>query len=372
MQLQREAKAWEVSAVPAYWARDFDDFETAKGRFEDLLRTLRERGDDAHGCAVLAHLAVIEAMTGGAERARQLAAEARELAEQTEQDTWVNVAQWASSRVDGLCGDPAAARTAAEDLLCRLDLHPDITIERMARDALGVAAFAESDFDEADRQLSRADAIDEQLHVREPAAERFHADHAEAVICLGELERAEQLVRRLEERAERIRRPWIATVAARSRGLLLSAHGDLDGALAAFELALQNQTDLSMPLERGRTQLVLGQVLRRRKERRRARAAFEQAVAEFDRAGSAVWRARVDAELARVPVRRAPADLTATEETIASLAAQGLTNKRIAERIFVSPKTVEANLARVYRKLGIHSRAELGRAMAEREQAVET
>ncbi len=311
-------------------------------------------------------------MTGGAERARQLAADARELAEQTEQETWVNVALWASSRVDGLCGDPAAARTAAEEVLGRLERHPDSTIERMARDALGVAAFAESDFDEADRQLSQADAIDTVLHVREPAAERFHADHAEAVICLGELERAERLVRRLEERAERIPRPWISTVAARSRGLLLSASGDLDGALAAFELALRNQADLSMPLERGRTQLALGQVLRRRKERRRARAAFEQAVAEFERAGSAVWRARAEAELARVPVRRAPAELTATEETIASLAAQGLTNKRIAERIFVSPKTVEANLARVYRKLGIHSRAELGRAMAEREQAVET
>jgi DNA-binding NarL/FixJ family response regulator len=372
IQLQREAKAWELSAVPAYWARDFDNFETARARFEDLLGAFRDRGDDAHGCAVLAHLAVIEAMTGEAERARQLAADARELAEQTEQETWVNVALWASSRVDGMCGDPAAARTAAEEVLGRLERHPDSTIERMARDALGVAAFAESDFDEADRQLSQADAIDALLHVREPAAERFHADHAEAVICLGELERAEQLVRRLEERAERIPRPWISTVAARSRGLLLSASGDLDGALAAFELALRNQADLSMPLERGRTQLALGQLLRRRKERRLARAALELAVAEFDRAGSGVWRARAEAELARVPVRRAPAELTATEETIASLAAQGLTNKKIAERIFVSPKTVEANLARVYRKLGIHSRAELGRAMAEREQAVET
>jgi DNA-binding NarL/FixJ family response regulator len=372
MQLQREAKAWEVSAVPAYWARDFDDFDRAEARFADLLRVFRERGDEAHGCAVLAHLAVVEAMNGKAERARTHAAEARLLAEQTEQETWVNVALWASSRVDGLCGDPAAARAAAEDVLRRLDLHPDMTLERMARDALGVAAFAGSDLEEADRQLSQANSIDEALHVREPAAERFHADHAEAVIQLGDLDRAERLVSRLEERAGLIPRPWISTVAARSRGLLLSARGDLDGALAAFEAALQSQAELQMPLERGRTQLALGQLLRRRKERRRARAAFEAALAEFERAGADVWRARAEAELARVPVRRAPAELTATEETIASLAAQGLTNRAIAERIFLSPKTIEANLARVYRKLGIHSRAELGRAMAEREQAVET
>ena len=68
-------------------------------------------------------------------------------------------------------------------------------------------------------------------------------------------------------------------------------------------------------------------------------------------------------------MRRAPAELTPTEERIAGLAATGLTNRVIAEQIFVSPKTVEANLARVYRKLAIRSRAELGRAMAERERA---
>lgn len=73
-----------------------------------------------------------------------------------------------------------------------------------------------------------------------------------------------------------------------------------------------------------------------------------------------------------MPVRRAPSELTATEETIAGLAASGLTNRLIAERIFVSPKTVESNLARVYRKLGIRSRAELGRAIAELDRAKAT
>jgi DNA-binding NarL/FixJ family response regulator len=127
-----------------------------------------------------------------------------------------------------------------------------------------------------------------------------------------------------------------------------------------------------MPLERARTLLALGQLLRRRKERRKAREAFQEALAEFERVGAGCWAERARAELARVPVRRAPSDLTPTETTIASLAATGLTNRAIAERIYVSPKTVESNLARVYRKLGIRSRAELGRAMAERERPVET
>ena len=61
--------------------------------------------------------------------------------------------------------------------------------------------------------------------------------------------------------------------------------------------------------------------------------------------------------------RKAPEALTATERQIAALAADGLTNRAIAERVFVSQKTVEANLARAYRKLGIQTRAQLSRAL---------
>jgi len=127
-----------------------------------------------------------------------------------------------------------------------------------------------------------------------------------------------------------------------------------------------------MPLEKGRTLLVLGQLLRRRKERRKARTRLQQAEATFEQVGAAHWAARARSELVRVPVRRTPSDLTATEETIASLAATGLTNRAIAERIYISLKTVESNLARIYRKLGIHSRAELGRAMTQRQPPEKT
>jgi DNA-binding CsgD family transcriptional regulator len=227
------------------------------------------------------------------------------------------------------------------------------------------------DFDEADRQLSRADEIDAAIHVREPATERFQGDHAEAVIALDDLDRAEVLVARLEERARLIPRPWICTVSARCRALLLAARGDLEGALRSVQEALAAQESLDMPVERARTTLVLGQMLRRSKQRREARAAFEEALEAFEAVGATLWAKRARAELARVPVRRAPGDLTPTEERIAGLAASGLTNRVIAEQIFVSPKTVESNLARVYRKLAIRSRAELGRAMAERERAAE-
>ena len=80
--------------------------------------------------------------------------------------------------------------------------------------------------------------------------------------------------------------------------------------------------------------------------------------------GAPLWAEKARAELDRTHLREAPRSLTPSELRVAELAASGLTNKRIAERLFMSPKTVEANLARVYAKLGIASRAELGARMA--------
>ena len=69
MALQRDLAAWEMSTVPAFWARNFDDFGTARQRFEDLLRAFREQGDEATASGVLTHLARVEMMTGRMDRA---------------------------------------------------------------------------------------------------------------------------------------------------------------------------------------------------------------------------------------------------------------------------------------------------------------
>ena len=118
-----------------------------------------------------------------------------------------------------------------------------------------------------------------------------------------------------------------------------------------------------MPFERARTLLVGGRVLRRLKRKRQARESLDDAMAIFGRLGADAWVARVDAELQRVSVRRAPDELSATELRIARLAAAGLTNQAIAGEVFLTRKAVEANLARAYRKLGIRSRAQLSTAL---------
>jgi DNA-binding CsgD family transcriptional regulator len=85
------------------------------------------------------------------------------------------------------------------------------------------------------------------------------------------------------------------------------------------------------------------------------------------RSGAATWAARARDGLSRPGTRpQAPLELTATERQVAELAAAGLINREIAERIFIGLRTAGANLSRVYRKLGVRSRAELARDLGTR------
>jgi ATP/maltotriose-dependent transcriptional regulator MalT len=365
--LQEAAAAWEMSTLPATWARLFDDFATARRLNEDLLRAFEEAGDEASTAGILAHLAVLEAVTGHAERAAELADEALELAQQTEQETYVTLALHARGCVAAHCGDLAAARSAGEEVLRRLEAEPDLTFESIARGMLGSAALAADDAAEADRQLTRVQEILDALHTREPAADRIQADHAEAAIRLGQLERAEKMIETMEERARRLPRPWILAVSARCRGLLKAARGDVDGAIEDCRLALIAHERLDMPVERGRTMLTLGRLHRRRGERREAQACLQDALHTFEAAGALGWAETASRDLERATARRgSDHELTSTERSIAELAASGLRNDDIAAQLFVTTKTVEANLTRVYRKLGIRSRASLERRLAAR------
>jgi DNA-binding CsgD family transcriptional regulator len=108
----------------------------------------------------------------------------------------------------------------------------------------------------------------------------------------------------------------------------------------------------------------MGQVQRRAKRKRLAKEHLEQALGIFESLPAPLWAERARSELSRLGLRPpAPLALTATEQRVAALAASGRTNRQVAQALFLSTRTVEANLARVYRKLGISSRAELGAAM---------
>jgi DNA-binding CsgD family transcriptional regulator len=222
----------------------------------------------------------------------------------------------------------------------------------------------------ADRTLSRLAELVTAAGMQEPALFRFHGDAIEAKLALGRRDEAKALIDQLERLAAVPGRTWALTVACRSRGLLAAAGGDLAAAYRELERALELHEGLGQPFERGRTLLLLGGVRRRDRKKRAAREALEDALGIFDRLGAALWADRARMELARVGGRPPAAGLTATEERVAALVASGRTYREAADELFMSPRTVQWNLSKVYRKLGIRSRAELAaRLSAEPGQA---
>src|SRR5690606_7299758 len=181
-------------------------------------------------------------------------------------------------------------------------------------------------------------------------------------------DRAEQLLASYLRRAERLRRPMALAAIHRALGLAHAARGRLPEAIRAIEIALGHEDQSGVPFSRARTLLAAGRVRRRSGERRAARAAIAEALDTFGRLGALAWVARSRAEADRVPGRRpTPSDdLTPTERRVAELVAIGRTNREVAAELFVAQKTIEANLTRIYAKLGVRSRAELAATLAHR------
>jgi DNA-binding CsgD family transcriptional regulator len=340
------------------WLRYVDDFEGARLRLAEAEQAAAEEGDESSLVNILLNQVVLELWAGAWPRAEQLAEQLAVVGDQL--GVRHAPADW-QAYLDAWLGRLEAVRTAA----LAADRSEPI-IDMLYSRALGIVELAAGLPEEANLHLARALVLIEQVGFREPAIWRVEGDAIEAAVAVGELDRAEQLVERFEQQAARTRIPWSLAVSARCRGLVLAARGELQSAASVLEEALVAHKRCPMPSERARTLHALGRVRRRLKQKKLARDALEAALQTFDELGAALWAARTREELARVTTRKAPQTLTATEGEIAALAADGLTNQAIAERVYVSRKTVEANLGRVYRKLGISSRAQLSRALEDR------
>jgi DNA-binding CsgD family transcriptional regulator len=164
----------------------------------------------------------------------------------------------------------------------------------------------------------------------------------------------------LEERGRSLDRPWALGAAARCRGLLASADRDLDRAAAELDDALAVHEALGWPFEVARTLLCLGGVHRRAKRKKASRDVLERAAAVFVGLGSPVWAERARAEEARIGGRRAAGGgLTEAEQRVHRLVLAGLTNREIADALYMSVRTVEGHVSHILRKLGARSRTEL-------------
>ena len=193
----------------------------------------------------------------------------------------------------------------------------------------------------------------------------FLPDAIEALVSLGRHAEAEPLIDALEGNGRRNDRAWMLAVGARCRSMSLAARGDVDAAERMARQALVEHDRIPMRFERAHPAPARSAAASST-PKRHCHETLKQALAAFEDIGTPLWADRARAELARTKVAPGRDVLTPSERRVAELAASGKTNRGVAAALFISPKTVEANLARIYRKLGINSRAELGRVIGGR------
>lgn len=187
----------------------------------------------------------------------------------------------------------------------------------------------------------------------------LRSELAEVLLLTGEVDEAEALVTRMQELAEVAGRPRGRAEAVFASAHLLAARGQLDEAAIQADIAIAAYQALDLPVYRARALMMAGSIARRRRLRTHARVLLDEAVVLFTECGAAGYLPRVQAELSRLGERSGPDQLTATEQQIAVLVAAGQTTHEVAASLFVSRRTVESHLTRIYRKLNVRSRAEL-------------
>jgi DNA-binding CsgD family transcriptional regulator len=348
------------------------EFDAAHTILETAEDKAMARGDEGTRGHVLFHLFQVDWFTGRWETAGRHASAALELADQLRDEQFRGTALYAQALLGAHLGQVEPARAAAQEAVSISEAISDALFGVQSRTVLGFLELSLGDFDAADRRLCEL-PLWLLAHGWNEPTDFAWTNAIEAAIGIGALDRARSYLEQYEERAERSASPWALATAARDRGLLASMEGDLDLALAALDRAVTEHDRMRCPFERGRSLLVLGSVRRRARQKRAAREALEQALGIFDELGASLWAQRAGEELERISGRRpGSGQLTASEERVASLAAQGLANKQIASALHMSVHTVEAHLSRTYRKLGVRSRAALaGRLAASGQQAVE-
>ena len=338
-----------------------DRLDEARRTFTELLGDAAVHGVETPIPQIRYHLAELECRAGNWDAAMEHARESRAAAQRQAMGAWrLSEGYFAVGLVEAHLGRADPARLEALEGLRVAEAAGEILLLIQNLSVLGFLELSLGRPAEADAYLSRAVELERAMGVREPAYFRVVPDEVEALVALGRLDEAEALLAPFEEAGRSLDRAWAIATGARCRALVLAARGDLAGASAAADEAVREHDRLPLPFELGRTLLVRGAVERRAKRKREARDTLTKALEVFDGLGAALWADKARAELARIG-GRAPSslDLTPTEARVAELVAAGSTNREVADALFVSVHTVEANLKRIYRKLGIRSRTEL-------------
>jgi DNA-binding CsgD family transcriptional regulator len=348
---------WSPSAVAAECARHAGDVEGAAIHYAAVLARAANAGDANVEQWAAFGLASAEILRGDFRRAGELADVVLDIADQTGQMRIP--ARSLRAHVDVYLGELEEARrfvTEAREAAVAAD---EATHGFGALIVLGLLEVTAGNHAAAARAYGEARRIAAEIGLAHATALRGFLNEAEAAAAAGELEQADAAMAMFRAAAGAEPPAWSAPVRHRAQASILAARGDLQGARRELEQAVDD--DGLFPIDRGRALLALGAMYRRLHEHARARETLGKALRLFTELGSPPWIERAQVELARIPGRRTrEADvLTDAESRIAELVAGGRSNRDVAAALFVSVKTVEVTLTRVYQKLGVRSRSEL-------------
>jgi DNA-binding CsgD family transcriptional regulator len=357
--------------VPLAWFAHADDVGAARARYRTEDDWLRAHGDERLRAAALGYLGLVELRAGRWDLAEGYFERSCEtIGEHEAVGPYVNAFAY-RSLADAYRGRFERARSTLLPLIEATE-RLSARAQAVLLDALGLVEFATGNHEAADRALTQMHRLHDAIGFKEGLHDRSEPYHIESLLELGQFERARETLARLVWRGRTLPRLWIDVTLPRARALVLAADGDLETALAALD-ELDLAAASKLPFELAWALLVKGRLQRRLKQRAFAAKTLGRALEIFERLGAPSWVEQARSELARAaPRRRSTTELTATELRVAKLAAEGLTNREVAQVAFMSRKTVEANLGRVYRKLGIRSRAELGSRMSAELEGTET
>jgi DNA-binding CsgD family transcriptional regulator len=339
-------------------------FDKAETKLSVMRRHFHERGAERDLMAIAGYRAIVAMLRGRYDDAAKLAEEALERSEQLGGNNINVIPLSVRAQIHAYTGHEDAAR---RDATAALEAAQRLNIVSMTAWPIMTMAFLDVAKGDYAAALTTWEPLFDGMRGRsnaDPVNAFGLPDAIEAMVGLGRLEEAEQWLEPWEAHGRRVDRAWVLAVSARCRGLLLAARGDLDAATQVAERSMREYERLPMPFERARTLLLLGQLYRRKRQKQKAVDTLTEALQTFEKLGARVWAQRAGTELSRINVGRTQdVELTSSEQRVADLAATGMTNRDIATTLFISPKTVEHHIGRIYRKLGIRSRAELGRRM---------
>nr|WP_255643663.1 LuxR family transcriptional regulator [Actinoplanes polyasparticus] len=339
------------------------DFVTASSMMTTVAAGYRAQGRVALLARTLSSAGFIRLWLGRWPAVRADTEEAEALAEETGEQFWVVAARASRALHEAMAGNSGPATRLADAVLA----SPLVTGVRFAAEAAqharGVAANAEGRYEEALAMLTRVFDPADSVHHLDMSGWAL-PDLADAAVRSGRRGEVSGIVGRARERAERFPSPMLQRSLAYAEAVL--APDEQAGPAFAHAFALDHT---EWPVHRARLQLAYGTWLRRRKRILESRPSLRAARDGFDELGAHAWgrlareELRASGEESTGRAVRSGERLTAQELQTALLAAAGLSNREIGQRLFLSHRTVSSHLYRIYPKLGISGRSQLRAAL---------